>query len=756
MIKSLLLIVLSIPCLFGAITVKHVDGTTTEYTEAQLQNAIDDPLTACGDIIEIDPGASRHLNGAYVLRGPSLDPSLGGPSVPPSYAKDCSSSGKYITIRSSKAYQLTPGKRVGAADAANLAFLGLLSSCTVIRTERAANYWRLQGLEIAAPTATCNTGGSALLMLTYQVATGSSGLTRSDHFPHHIIIDQCWIHGLDGYSVRDGVQPQGISIQIINSTIEDIKNSTAAGQEAHAIVEYGGLGPIRVVNNKLSASHINVLWGGAVSAMQGVRMEWIEFSNNWLYRPYKWIDWPGTVDPTPLSPCPVDADGRGATYHNTSAGTYWECQGAVPGTWTQLSDVTAYNALVNARQVAVGDKNIFEIKSASKVHFEGNLLDQAYSLNWQGQAGSCFLFNAVYGSDVQESHLLFENNICRHAPTGIGQGSDRSNNVAGEPWWWADHIWSSDEGHPAHDIIFRHNLFQRMGEDKITSPGFGSMANWAQSAFFSSAGFYNREGITLDHNTWQSEYTRGTGTSNSGLNVAFASPLNYDATRPALNQRITNSIFTAGKNPYWGVSTDLAGTWGPYAEIAANAVLDNLGIGPSGMTGFSRHCTPASAGCAYTTPTTAFPPNCLGCTYPAPSAAGFTNYPDDLTLQSTSPLKAAGIDGKDLGADLNTVGWATAGAEAGTMAPYLSMKIRAVIPAATSVQVRFSAIDLSSCTVEARVYGFPLSSPAATATDSTATLDRLVTLTGLTSNTKYGLKVTCAGTYYREDEFRTP
>jgi len=70
--------------------------------------------------------------------------------------------------------------------------------------------------------------------------------------------------------------------------------------------------------------------------------------------------------------------------------------------------------------------------------------------------------------------------------------------------------------------------------------------------------------------------------------------------------------------------------------------------------------------------------------------------------------------------------------------------------------VRFSAIDLSSCTVEARVYGFPLSSPAATATDSTATLDRLVTLTGLTSNTKYGLKVTCAGTYYREDEFRTP
>src|SRR6476659_6936347 len=98
---SLFLVTITLSVASAGITVKHIDGTTTAYAEDQLQNAIDDPLTACGDIIEVEPGAARHNTQRYWLRGPALSPSLGGPSVPPSYAKDCASSGKYITIRSS-------------------------------------------------------------------------------------------------------------------------------------------------------------------------------------------------------------------------------------------------------------------------------------------------------------------------------------------------------------------------------------------------------------------------------------------------------------------------------------------------------------------------------------------------------------------------------------------------------------------------------------------------------------------------------
>src|SRR4051794_35845775 len=88
----------------AAITVKHANPAIpdTAYAEDQLQAAIDATSTTCGDIIEIDPGASRHGTGSYILRGPALAPALGGPAVPPSYAKDCAASGKYITIRSSK------------------------------------------------------------------------------------------------------------------------------------------------------------------------------------------------------------------------------------------------------------------------------------------------------------------------------------------------------------------------------------------------------------------------------------------------------------------------------------------------------------------------------------------------------------------------------------------------------------------------------------------------------------------------------
>lgn len=766
----------------GEITVKHMSVTPyveDHYNEDELQLAIDDPATVCGDIIEILPGASRHNAYPYFLRGPALAPELGGPVAQPSYAKDCASSGKYITIRSSMAYQLTPGKRVGAADAANLAFVGttnvLIGSgvgCTIFMTDRAASFYRLQGLELAPPDGDCSGGGRAIVRITYESPTsGNNGLSRVDHFPHHIIIDQCWIHGVEGYPARNGVQIEGVTISLINSTIENIRTGEATGfQESEAISGAAGGGPVRIVNNKISGGQNVMIFGGAPSPTKRP-IEYGEFSNNWLYRPHKWMNWYGPTDPTPLSPCPVDSDAHGATYRNTVAVTYWECQGSAPGTWTQLANVGAYNALVDARQSYPG-KNPIEFKSSRAWHMEGNLIDQFSNNNLSGQHASCLQLALLNGIDSTNEGFIFENNICQHAGWGFAQGQDISTfNTTGETKYW------TNNGYATHNILIRNNLYQHMGEDMLTGPAFGAvdgegtLIGFEKASSFVNIGHYWADAVTVDHNTFQSEFTGGNSNGVVGIMAgqslyAGHMDFSYDPAQPGINQRVTNNIFTAGK---CGVS-DISGigscgvnavsvSWGPHAEMAANGVIDALGLGlSSGLFDAMRyHCTPGSWGCPYSAIPTDPPPNMLGYKYAAsPSAFLFTSYPDDLSLQSTSPLKAAGLDGKDLGADLNMVGWATAGAQAGTMAPYLAMKIRSVVTGATSVAVRFSAPDISSCTVAARKYGFPLSSAVSSATDSSGTLDRLVTLTGLSGNTKYGLKVTCAGSYYREDEFRTP
>jgi hypothetical protein len=712
-----------------SVYVRHANGTSTTYTYAQLQTAID--ASTCGELIELDTGGARQGTAFTV-------PNHG-----------CST---YNTIRSIKAYQLTPGARVGSADAANLAFLGLTSGCTVVQFAAGAGYWRLQGLEIAAAPTNCDQGGNALVH-TGRTLGGGAGLARVDLFPHHITIDQCWIHGIDSWDIRDGIFADGISLAILNSTIENIRTERTAATGSFAIISYGGLGPIRIENNKLSAAEIHVIWGGALGALQGARTQWISFLGNWLYRPYKWLDWSGTNDPSPLSPCPIDDDSHGATYRNTTAVTYWECQGAAPGTWTAITGAT-YTALVGVR-IPTPNKNIFELKDASFVRLEGNLLDQAYSWNRESQHGACFLFNltggnsATPGTPDRISHVTIENNICRHAPWGISQGR-----VSGVVNW-------ENNGVAAHHIHVRNNLFRDMGEDHYTRTTFGTLSNWAQDATYRQMGSGPYGDTTDDHNTY---IGRNTVITNAQDNDALRLDLN--TTRPPAppafpypqGQRVTNAILTAQRSPIQlggnGIESAVNRGWGNYAELAQVGFVDSLSIGFNAMVAAWAHCNPGDGDCAYLTAWNTPPSNCLGCQYPTIAAAKFTSYPTDLSLDPTSPFKAAGLDGRDLGADLSTITWATAGAAAGTFPAYLRSQIRRITPAATSVTLRYSAPDLTNCTIEARIYGFPFAAPAATTTDTSGKIDRITTLSGLTAGTKYGLKITCAG-MYREDDFRT-
>ena len=77
------------------------------------------------------------------------------------------------------------------------------------------------------------------------------GLVPADQFPKNIIIDRCYIHGSDTQDVREGVAANGISVAVVDSYISDIHDST---MDSQAIIAYRTPGPIKIVNNLLSAT----------------------------------------------------------------------------------------------------------------------------------------------------------------------------------------------------------------------------------------------------------------------------------------------------------------------------------------------------------------------------------------------------------------------------------------------------------------------------------------------------------------------
>jgi len=161
----------------------------------------------------------------------------------------------------------------------------------------------------------------------------------------HIIFDRNWFHGVDGEEHGQGISLNqgGSYIAIIHSYFNDFIciAKTGACTDAHAIGGGNGESPIhtlKIVDNFLEGSGENILFGGAAST---VIPEDIEIRGNHLFKPMFWNP-------------------------NSS-----EHRGPVP--------------IV---------KNLFELKSAQRLLFEGNYLENS----WGGftQAGGAIVITPAH------------------------------------------------------------------------------------------------------------------------------------------------------------------------------------------------------------------------------------------------------------------------------------------------------------------------------------------------------------------------
>jgi hypothetical protein len=449
---------------------------------------------------------------------------------------------------------------------AKLQFQGVGSG--PITLANGANHYRFIGLEI---TRSPNTG------VVYNLAWTQSGGSAD-----HIIFDRSWFHGTAQDETTRGVMLTGSQyVAVLDSYFSDFHCVSITGSCGDSQAIAGGLGdvpmgPFKIVDNFLEAAAQSILLGGGQATITPADFE---IRRNHMFKPMTWLKGqPGYVGGKDGNPFIV--------------------------------------------------KNLFELKNAQRVLFDGNVLEDA----WGGftQAGYAVVLtpkNQAAGTAnvcpiCQVTDITIRYSTISHVGGGMVIANGLSDN-GGAPL--------AGERYSIHDITI----------DDINPTKFNGYGSFAQVSMGRGAPVL--QSVTINHVTvFQPEVM---------LNLGDDTSVN----RAMVNFVFTNNIVNAGSSP---TQTTGGGTTNcAYFP----APLTSLGACFQPYT-FSHNAIIASP--------SNFPPSKYpsGNHFPAaPSGVNFVNYKNgnggDYHLQSSSPFKNAGTDGKDLGADMNALEAEIAGVE---------------------------------------------------------------------------------------------
>jgi hypothetical protein len=290
-----------------------------------------------------------------------------------------------------------------------------------------------------------------------------------------------------------------------------------------------------------------------------------------------------------------------------------------PLTW--MKGQPGYVGGANGRPFIV--KNLFELKNAKRVLLDSNIMENT----WGGfsQVGFAILLTpkgntATYPCSIcQVTDVTIRYNLISH----MGAGMQLSNGLSD------DGAVPLDGGrYSIHDVIF----------DDIDGAKFNGPNVFAQVS--------TRTGAPVLHDLTINHITAFAKTTSFLIgDVLSANP-------KMRNFVVTNSIISAGQDAVWST-----GTGGSLNCAVHNSPLITLNACFSGYL-FSHNALVASPG-SYP-PSTWPAPNFFPTTESAVEFVGYSSGTANYALQSTSPYKGAGTDGKDLGANVPAVNAAVA------------------------------------------------------------------------------------------------
>lgn len=323
-----------------------VGGTTwAAHTSAQLSSAL--TYSSPGDIIVLDAGAT--YIGNFTLPGKP------------------NPSNKWIYIVSSQLANLPVGVRVSPASAANMPKLVTTNVGSVFQLGVSANHWRIVGVEMTSAStypSGCGVAGHPNCMTYFLWGNSWPPPTPTGTFtlPDSFILDRCYIHGSDTLDMQAAVQIMATNFAVIDSDVRDVH---IAGFDSNAVGSNVSPGPIKIVNNYLSAAGENIIFGGGGKGWGGYVPSDIEIRNNWIFKPLEWV---------PLSLPPL-------------------------------------NKMVV--------KNLLEFKSAQRVLVDGNTFENVWAAGQAGYAIVLTVRTSQSGDVAVVNDITITNNVLKNVASGF-------------------------------------------------------------------------------------------------------------------------------------------------------------------------------------------------------------------------------------------------------------------------------------------------------------------------------------------------
>jgi len=273
---------------------------------------------------------------------------------------------QWIYVVSSNLSSLpAPGTQVSPSDAVNMPKIVTAGATQAVRLANGADHWRFVGIEIYSASTYAPSSYTPGVYYGYSLVDNLcypnfTGCPNPPVLPHDITWDRMYVHGDATHDLQQGIDGNQISVAVVDSYISDIHMK---GTDTQAFVAYMTPGPIKLNNNHLEAAGENVLIGGSGRGAGGWVPSDITVTNNYLYKPLSWV--------TP----------------------------SLNGTWVV--------------------KNSFELKSAQRVLFDSNIIENKWSA---GQVGGAFLFTirTSQSGDIAVVHdVTVTNNIFKNVVRGF-------------------------------------------------------------------------------------------------------------------------------------------------------------------------------------------------------------------------------------------------------------------------------------------------------------------------------------------------
>lgn len=244
---------------------------------------------------------------------------------------------------------------------------------------------------------------------------------RMEDVPSHIVLDRVLIRGRPDLSSQRGLAMNARHAAIIDSWVDECH---IHGFDSQAVCAWNAPGPLKIVNCFLEAGSENIMFGGARNRAESMVPSDIEIRRNHLYKNPEWVKL------------------------------------RYPHNWAV--------------------KNLFEIKTARRVLFEGNVLENCWA---EAQTGFAFVLKSSSPSQGRPWDTTNDLTIRHNRVINVLNGFSIAR--------WSSSGPVKPGAQPTSRILIEHNVFERLGIES----DFGRTGSGSKLFQMSGADF------TIRHNT---------------------------------------------------------------------------------------------------------------------------------------------------------------------------------------------------------------------------------------------------------------